>query len=465
MNRPQTLKELKKIRYRALPVREEMRKNLIAKMRDEQPLFPDIVGYEHTVIPQVENAILAGHDMIFLGERGQAKSRLIRSLTRLLDEEIPIIKGCEINDNPFEPICKTCRARAAEEGDSLEIEWITSERRYAEKLATPDVTVADLIGEVDPIKLAEGKYLSDEAAIHFGLIPRVNRGIFAINELPDLAEKVQVGLFNIMQERDVQIKGFPIRLRLDVLIVASANPEDYTNRGRIITPLKDRYSSQIRTHYPVSPMVEAQIVEQERRRFEENGYSIILPDYMREILAQITFLARENPDVNQHSGVSVRVSISNTECVLSNAEKRAIRLGEREAAPRMTDLPSIMASTAGKLELETFSRDGLENKLIGHLIDEAVKKTFDSHFDIDSLSSVIDAFKEGVTVTVSDSLPSEEYVRQFSEIEALASKARAFCPQCSPAMFASVVEFILEGLYLHRRIQKEAIGATIRYRG
>jgi magnesium chelatase subunit I len=465
MRKPQTLKELKKVRYRTLPVRKEMRKNLIARMKDNQPLFPDIVGYEQTVIPQVENAILAGHDMIFLGERGQAKSRLIRSLTRLLDEEIPIIKGCEINDNPFEPVCKACRAKAIEEGDSLEVEWIPRERRYAEKLATPDVTVADLIGEVDPIKLAEGKYLSDEAAIHFGLIPRVNRGIFSINELPDLAEKVQVGLFNIMQERDIQIKGFPLRLRLDVLIVASANPEDYTNRGRIITPLKDRYSSQIRTHYPVSPAIEAEIVEQERRRFEEDGHAVILPDYMREILAQITFLARENPDVNQHSGVSVRVSISNTECVLSNAEKRAIRLGEREAAPRITDLPSIMASTAGKLELETLSHDGLEHKLISHLIDEAIKRTFDKYFDVNTLSGVIDAFKEGVTVTVSDSLPSEEYLRQFSEIEALEAKVRAFCPQCSSAMFASVVEFILEGLYLHRRIQKEAVGATIRYRG
>jgi magnesium chelatase subunit I len=465
MNKPNTLKELKKSRYRVAPVREEMRRNLIAKMKAGEPLFTDIIGYEQTVIPQLENAILSGHDMIFLGERGQAKSRLIRNLAHLLDDEIPIVKGCEINDNPFAPKCKSCRGKASERGDSLEIDWITPERRYAEKLATPDVTIADLIGEVDPRTVAEGKYLSDEEAIHFGLIPRVNRGIFSINELPDLAEKVQVGLFNIMEERDVQIKGFSVRLKLDVLIVASANPEDYTNRGRIITPLKDRYSSQMRTHYPASPAVEAQIVEQERRRFEDDGYSVVLPPFMQEILTQITFLARQNPDVSQRSGVSVRMSISNTECLLSNAEKRSITLGEKEVVPRITDLPAIVSSTAGKLELDTFSHDGQEDKLIRHLINEAVKMTFDKHFDVDSLSEIIEAFREGATAVVSDSLTSEDYLRQFSEIKSLTSKAKAFCPECSPAMLASVAEFILEGLYLNRHIHKESLGAKTRYKG
>jgi magnesium chelatase subunit I len=463
--KPKTLKELGKSRYRVLPVREEMRKNLIAKLKAGEPLFQDIVGFESTVIPQLENAILAGHDMIFLGERGQAKSRLIRNLTRLLDGEIPIVKGCEINDNPFAPICKSCREKALEQGDSLEIEWITSERRYAEKLATPDVTIADLIGEVDPIKVAEGKYLSDEHVIHFGMIPRVNRGILSINELPDLAEKVQVGLFNIMQERDIQIKGFSVRLVLDVLIVASANPEDYTSRGRIITPLKDRYSSQIRTHYPVTPVIESKIVEQERRRFEDDGYAVVMPPFMQEIVTQITFLARQSPEVSQHSGVSVRMSISNTECVLSNAEKRAIRLGEKEVAPRISDLPAIISSTAGKLELESFSEDGREDKLIRHLINEAVKQTFDKYFDVSSLAGVVSAFHEGATAIVSDSLPSEEYLRQFSGIGDLLSKAESFCPQCSSAMLASVVEFILEGLYLHNRVHKEMLGAQVRYKG
>jgi magnesium chelatase subunit I len=460
-----TLKDLRKARYRVLPVREEMRKNLIKKLKAGEPLFSDIIGYELTVIPQLENAILSGHDIIFLGERGQAKSRLIRNLTNLFDDEIPIVKGCEINDNPFAPICKTCQKKAQEHGDALEIEWIPAERRYAEKLATPDVTIADLIGEIDPIKVAEGKYLSDEETIHFGLIPRVNRGIFSINELPDLAEKVQVGLFNIMQERDVQIKGFSVRLNLDVLIVASANPEDYTNRGRIITPLKDRYSSQIRTHYPLDQTIEARIVEQERRRFNENGYAVILPDFMREILTQITFLARQNPDVNQHSGVSVRMSISNTECLLSNAEKRAIRLREKEAVPRITDLPSISSSTMGKLELESFSLDGREDKLLGHLVSASVKQVFDRYFDVNSLAGIVKAFQDGATAVVSDSLPSEEYLQQFSDIEALAEAAEKFSPECTPAVFASVVEFILEGLYLHHCIHKESLGGKARYKG
>jgi len=464
MTKPKTLKQLKKGGYRILPVREELRKNLIEKMREGGPLFPDIIGYEDTVIPRLENAILSGHDMIFLGERGQAKSRLIRNLVGLLDEEIPVVKGCEINDNPFEPVCMSCRERAAEMGEALEIEWIARDLRYAEKLATPDVTIADLIGDIDPIKIAEGKYLSDERAIHFGLIPRVNRGIFAINELPDLAEKVQVGLFNIMQERDVQIKGFSVRLKLDVLVVASANPEDYTSRGRIITPLKDRYSSQIRTHYPTSPAIETQIVEQERRRFADDDYRLVMPPFIQEILTQITFLARQNPDVSPHSGVSVRMSISNTECLLSNAERRAIRLGEGEVAPRITDLPAIASLTAGKLEIENFSHNGREEKLICHLIDEAVKQTFDRHFDLESLSGVVDAFHEGATATVSDSTGSEQYVSGLAEIKGLAAAVQSYLPECSPAVFASAAEFILEGLYLHRKINKESLAGGTRYK-
>ena len=321
--------------------------------------------------------------------------------------------------------------------------------------------------QFDPIKIAEGKYLADERAIHFGLIPRANRGIFSINELPDLAEKVQVGLFNIMEERDIQIKGFAVMLKLDVLVVASANPEDYTNRGRIITPLKDRYSSQIRTHYPATPEIETKIVERERRRFEDDGHSVSMPDFMQEILTQITFLARANPEVNQHSGVSVRMSISNAECLLSNAEKRAIRLGEEEVAPRISDLASIISLTAGKLEMESFSGDGAEDRLISHLVDEAVKLTFDKHFSADSMADsmagVVDAFQSGASATVSDSTGSKECRGSLSKITPLAEAVDSMCPGCAPATFASAAEFILEGLYLNGRISKESLPNAARY--
>ena len=292
--KPQTIDELKKANYPVYSVKEEMRKNLIDKIRKDEDFFPGIVGYEETVIPQFENAILSGQDIIFLGERGQAKTRMIRSLVNLLDEEIPVMAGCEINDNPFQPICKSCQEKLQTLGDKAEIVWLGREQRYGEKLATPDVTIADLIGEVDPIKVAEGRYLSDELTIHYGLIPRTNRGIFAINELPDLGEKIQVGLFNIMEERDVQIRGYKIRLPLDVYIVASANPEDYTNRGRIITPLKDRYGSEIRTHYPRSLEAEIEIMEQERTRFDDDGaFQTTIPPYFKELIAEITALARK----------------------------------------------------------------------------------------------------------------------------------------------------------------------------
>ena len=333
---PRTLGELKAAGYQPQSVREEMRKNLIAAMEAGRSLFPGIIGYEQTVLPQIENAILSGHDMIYLGERGQGKTRLIRALVRLLDDSIPIVRGSEVNDSPFAPISHYARQALAEHGEDTELDWVSRERRYAEKLATPDTTAAELIGEIDPIKVAEGRYLSDELTIHYGLIPRSNRGIFAINELPDLAEKVQVSLFNILEERDIQIKGYKIRLPLDVLVVATANPEDYTSRGRIITPLKDRYSAHIRTHYPRSREIELSIIAQEAACHERHQRRVIIPPFLEEVVAEITFQARNSPDINQVSGVSVRMSINNMESLVSNAEKRAIRCKESEIVPRVS---------------------------------------------------------------------------------------------------------------------------------
>ncbi len=332
-SRARSLGELRASGYGSRTVREEMRANLIRKIRTGEELFPGVVGYDQTVIPQIENAILSGQDIIFLGERGQAKTRLARSLTNLLDEEVPIIAGSEINDDPFEPISRLARDLVAELGDDTPIEWVGRDRRYGEKLATPDTTIADLIGEVDPIKVAEGRYLSDELTISYGLIPRTNRGIFTMNELPDLAERIQVGLLNIMEERDVQIRGYKIRLPLDVFVVASANPEDYTNRGRIITPLKDRYGSQIRTHYPETIDLEIDIMDQERAMYATEGVNVTVPLFMKEIVAELTHGARRSQDVSQRSGVSVRMSIANYENLVSNATRRAIRLGEKSAAP------------------------------------------------------------------------------------------------------------------------------------
>src|SRR5216117_440049 len=344
MTQATTIGALRETGYRPRTVKEELRGNLIAALAAKREMFKGIVGYETTVIPQIENAILSGQDIIFLGERGQAKTRLARQLVELLDPVAPAIAGCEINDDPFKPICAACKYRVANDGDSVELVWLARDQRYSEKLATPDISIADLIGEVDPIKVAEGRYLSDELTIHYGLVPRTHRGVFALNELPDLAERVQVGLLNVMEERDVQIRGYKVRLPLDVLVVASANPEDYTNRGRIITPLKDRFGSQIRTHYPKTIEHEMYIMEQERGIFRDEEYDTVVPSYMREIVAEVTHLARKSPDISQRSGVSVRVSVANYENMLSSALRRAIRLRERQVAPRISDLIALVQS-------------------------------------------------------------------------------------------------------------------------
>jgi magnesium chelatase subunit I len=467
MTKPRTLGELRESGYTVLTVREEMRKNLIERLASGDPVFPGVLGYEDTVIPQVENAILSGQDIIFLGERGQAKTRMARSLANLLDEEVPIVEGSEINDDPFNPISRHARDLVEEHGEKTPIEWVGREGRYAEKLATPDTTISDLIGEVDPIRVAEGRYLSDELTIHYGMIPRTNRGIFTINELPDLAERIQVGLLNILEERDVQIRGYRIRLPLDVYVVASANPEDYTNRGRIITPLKDRYGSQIRTHYPETIDLEMEIMEQERMKFESDGIEVTVPDYIKEIVADMTHLARRSNDINQRSGVSVRMSIANYENVLSNALKRAIRLNEKTAVPRISDLQAMVASTTGKIELDTLGDDE-EDRIVQRLLQGAIASTFNQYFSPHEFEDLVLAFENGLVVQASDSMPSMEYVHQVSHMDGMREAAGKLGASGDPAAISSAVEFILEGLHLSRRVNKDRSGTragAAQYRG
>jgi magnesium chelatase subunit I len=461
--RATTLGELKAAGYRTRSVKEELRHNLIRKLEAHEPKFEGIVGFEETVVPQVENAILSGQDIIFLGERGQAKTRLARTLPELLDTWLPFVAGCEINDDPLRPICWKCRALLAECGDATPIDWMARDRRYGEKLATPDITIADLIGEVDPIKVAEGRYLSDELTIHFGLLPRTHRGIFVINELPDLAERIQVGLLNIMEERDVQIRGYKVRLPLDLFVIASANPEDYTNRGRIITPLKDRFGSQIRTHYPRTVEHEMDIMEQERGIFADEEYDTIVPSYMREIVAEVTHLARKSPEISQRSGVSVRVSVANYENMLSNALRRAIRLHEKQVAPRISDLIALVQSTGGKIELETVG-DRDEEKVIEKLLQKSVLNVFNRHFALHEFDELLAGFDNGLKIEVGDSLPSLEYVRQAAEVAGFTPAIKKLGGQGNPAQIASAIEMVLEGLHLNRKLNKDRTAGRMRYR-
>ena len=457
-----TIRELRASDYRVMQVREEMRNNLISKIRAEELVFPGIIGFDDTVIPQLENAILAGQDVILLGERGQAKSRVIRSLVNLLDEYIPMIAGCEINDNPYSPVCRVCRDKVGEHGDATEIEWLHRDDRYSEKLATPDISIADLIGEIDPIKVAEGHYLSDELVIHYGLVPRTNRGIFCINELPDLAERIQVGLFNLMEERDVQIKGYRIRLPLDVYVVSTANPEDYTNRGRIVTPLKDRYGAQIHTHYPKRLEDEIAIMEQERSRFAGDD-TIVVPEYMKEILAEITAQARQSSEINQRSGVSVRVSISNYETLLSNAKRRAILHGDQWVCPRASDLPYIVASFSGKIELETFEA-GRESRVTDDLTRRGVLRIFGNYFDVSDLETVVTSFDLGQSAETGSEKPAAEYPALVSQVDGLSEAVERLTSDQRPEVIASAVEFVLEGLHLNRRLNCERTDTGYVYR-
>jgi magnesium chelatase subunit I len=463
--KPATLGQLRASGYATRSVKAELRANLLRRLASEEPVFGGIIGYDETVIPAIENAILAGHDICFLGERGQAKTRLARLLTGLLDDEIPVVAGSELNDDPLAPIAPTARALVAEQGDATPIEWLPRDRRYTEKLATPDITIADLIGEVDPIKVAEGRYLADETTIHYGLVPRANRGIFAINELPDLAERIQVGLLNILEERDVQVRGYTLRLPLDLFLVASANPEDYTSRGRIITPLKDRMGSQIRTHYPQSLEDEIAIMLLERTPLSGDDLpKLVEPDFMLELIAELSQLARRSPEVSQRSGVSVRVSIANLETISANAVKRAVRLGEPEAAARISDLPALVASTAGKLELETLSDETPEERVVDRLLTRAVHNVFNRSVDIDDLEDVVEAFESGVAVDTGEAVRSADYVAWARETPGMLDVVRRLGGSASPAATASAVEFVLEGLHLNRRLNKDRSGGGARYR-
>ncbi len=451
--------ELKSSGYQLLPVKAEIRKNLITKLRARESLFPGVMGYDDSVIPQLTNAILGNQDIILLGERGQAKSRIVRSLTSLLDEWTPVIADTEIPENPYQPISADGKRIVAEQGDATPIRWLHREERYAEKLATPDITIADLIGEVDPIKVAEGRYLSDELTLHYGLVPRVNRGIFAINELPDLAERIQVGLLNLLEERDIQIRGHKVRLPLDVFVVATANPEDYTNRGRIITPLKDRYGAQIRTHYPALLDQEVAIMEQEADISDMGDYRLHVPPFMREIIAEITHQARRSPDINQRSGVSVRTSIADYEALVANAFRRALRLGESEIVPRISDLSFVLPSFQGKVEFESME-EGQEDKITQRILQGSVKAVFDRYYDVNDLESIALAFNEGLTIDTGEALESTSYKTIGERIPGMMD---VFPDRdgVSDAERASTIEFILEGLHLHKLLNKfESNGAS-----
>jgi len=463
-DRPTTLGELRASGWVSRSVKDEVRENAIVRIRAGEPLFPGVLGYEDTVLPQLENALLAGHDVIFLGERGQAKSRMIRSITGLLDEWMPIIAGSEINDDPYEPVSKHAKDLTAEAGDDTPIEWVHRDDRFGEKLATPDTSIADLIGEVDPIKVAEGRYLSDELTLHYGLVPRTNRGIFAINELPDLAERIQVGLLNVLEERDVQIRGYKIRLPLDVLLFASANPEDYTNRGRIITPLKDRFGAQIRTHYPLEVETEVEIAMQEARPLEAPGVRVQIPAYMAEIVAQLSQLARQSPHINQRSGVSVRLTVSNLETLVANAARRSLIQGESDIVPRVIDLEALASSTAGKVEIESIE-EGRDEQIVDHLLRSAILTTFRAHLALDELRGVIEAFDADVIINAGEDIGVADYVQLLSDVPALREPvSRLTGGDESPASVAAAVELVLEGLHLSKRLNKEAVGGRAQYR-
>ncbi len=458
MQQPQTLAELEASGWRERTVKAELQENLITKIKAGEPLFPGIVGYEETVIPEIENALLSGHDIIFLGERGQAKTRIMRALANLLDERVPAIEGCEINDSPFSPICRHCRNMLEAHGPLTKISWLSRARRYAEKLATPDVTIADLIGDVDPMKVAEGRYLSDELVIHYGLIPRANRGIFSVNEMPDLHEKIQVGLFNLLEERDIQIRGYKISMPLDICIVATANPEDYTSRGRIITPLKDRFGAQIRTHYPNTLEQEAAIVRQEMKGFVHGGFALEVPDFMERIVAEISQTARRRSEINHASGISVRMTIHNMETMVSNALRRAVRLDETQVVPRMSDLPHLLATMKGKVEWN-FAEDHEEDEKLQVLIRDATQKVFRETFQRGAFEPFLNEFAD--VWEVSELTPAGAYIERLEQYPTL-KKFMNGRDSCAAAA-ASMVEFILEGLAISGRITRRVSERRTRY--
>jgi len=443
--------------YRTRTIKDEMRANLICKLQAKQPIFPGIVGYEETVIPQVVNAILSRHNMILLGLRGQAKSRILRDLVGFLDERIPVIAGCEINDSPFAPICRRCRDLVAEQGDRTPIVYLNRAQRYVEKLATPDVTIADIIGDIDPIKAAKGGHaIGSEMSVHYGLLPRANRGIFAINELPDLAGKIQVGLFNIMQEGDVQIKGYPIRLPLDVVLVFSANPEDYTARGKIVTPLKDRIGSEIKTHYPATLEHGVAITETEAWIHRNSAKKIFVPDFVKQIVEGIAFKARGDQRIDKRSGVSQRLPISCLENVISNAERRAIASGESEVVTRIADVYSALPAITGKIELEYEGELKGADSIARDLIRQAVQMIFRQYFPTTDFKQIIDWFELGGNLKFSDTESAASLLTRMEHVQGLLEKTEALgVVSESPApLRAAAGEMILEGLHATDKISR-----------
>jgi magnesium chelatase subunit I len=457
---PTTVGALRESGHIEKTVKSELRDNLLARMRSGEDRFPGIIGFDDTVLPQFERAVLAGHDVVLLGERGQGKTRLIRTLVQLLDEWTPIVAGCEINDHPYSPVCTRCRLLAAEKGDDLPVTWKHRDERYAEKLATPDVSVGDLIGDVDPIKVAQGRMLGDPETVHYGLVPRTNRGIVAINELPDLAERIQVALLNVLEERDIQVRGYTLRLPLDVMLLASANPEDYTNRGRIITPLKDRFGAEVRTHYPIELEDELRLVTQEALvDWGEDAVSAALPEHLIEVIARFTRHVRESPAVDSRSGVSARFAVAAAETVAASAVRRAAITGEEVAVGRVADLPAIIPAVQGKVEFEA-SEEGREADVLDHLLRRAVADTFRARLGGVDLAPIVDLFEEGTIVESGELVPATDLLEGLGTVPGLGKLLTALGIDEgaeTPGLAAAGLEFALEGLYLLRRLSKESV--------
>jgi len=452
-----TLGALRHTGYRSRPVKQEIRDNLVCKLRAGTPLFPGIIGYDETVVPQLVNAVLSRHNFILLGLRGQAKSRILRGLAGLLDERIPVVPGCEIHDDPLAPLCAACRNRVAREGDDLPIAWLSRDDRYVEKLATPDVTIADMVGDIDPIKAAQGGLdLADELTMHYGLLPRANRGIFAINELPDLAGKIQVGLFNILQEGDVQIKGYPIRLKLDVMLVFTANPEDYTARGKIITPLKDRIGSEIRTHYPVTRHNALAITRQEAWTDRSGAVTVQIPEFVREVVEEVAFQARAERKIDKRSGVSQRLPITTLELVVSNAERRALANNEGIAVPRVTDVYAALPSITGKFELEYEGELRGAEQVARDLIRSSVGSVFSGMFEGVDTRKVVEWFDLGGSLPLGDTTSADEVIAQAQGVQGLRELAEktGLAPGAPAPAVAAAIDFVLEGLYAQKKISR-----------
>jgi len=465
-----TLGALRQTAQTYKPIKAEVRDNLVGRLRSGQPSLPGIVGFDGTVVPEVERALLAGHDLVLLGERGQGKTRLIRTLTGLLDEWTPVVDGCEINDHPYAPACRRCQTLIGDRGDDTPVSWRHRDQRYGEKLATPDTSVGDLIGDVDPIKVAEGRTLGDPETVHYGLVPRTNRGIFSINELPDLAERIQVSLLNVLEERDIQVRGYQLRLPLDLLLVASANPEDYTNRGRIITPLKDRFGAEVRTHYPLSLDDEMVLIAQEALLLWDGaaGYAEpLVPHHLLEVIARFTREVREAPQVDARSGVSARFAIAAIETLAASAVRRAALSGERAAVARVSDLPSVVPASRGKVEFED-TEDGRELEVLEHLLRRAVAQTFRARLAGVDLSGLQHTFDQGATVETGDLVPAHDLLRQLGPVPGLAQILDRLGVDEgveNPGLVAAAVEFAMEGLHLNRRLAKEQVDGRTLYGG